>query len=54
MKHTCFNCNKNGTELYGYTICNSCKKDLRLFTKGTVKKYIEKFSKKVYQKNVQQ
>ncbi|WP_299217310.1 hypothetical protein [uncultured Aquimarina sp.] len=35
----CFNCDKNGKNMYGYAICDSCKSKLRLFTKDTIKRY---------------
>ncbi len=35
----CFNCGKNGKQLHGYMICDSCKSKLRLFTNATIKKY---------------
>ncbi len=35
----CFNCDKNGKNMYGYSICDSCKSKLRLFTNDTIKKY---------------
>ncbi|RAJ11507.1 hypothetical protein [Arenibacter echinorum] len=37
----CFNCDKNGKNMYGYSICDSCRSKLRLFTKDTIKKYSE-------------
>lgn len=48
---TCFNCGKNGIDLYGYTICDPCKTKLRLFTPEIIKKYnsknLEGFSKEI-------
>ena len=52
MENKCFNCDNIGTELFGFTICNSCKKGLRLFTDKTIKKHIEKYSKSGYEKDV--
>ncbi len=47
----CFNCGKNGKDMYGYAICDSCKSKLRLFTENTIKKYNsenpENFSKEI-------
>ncbi len=37
---SCFQCGENGTDMYGYTICDSCKNKLRLFTDKTIKKYL--------------
>jgi len=37
---TCFQCGKQGTDLFGYTICESCKSKLGLFTDETIKKHI--------------
>jgi len=39
MSQSCFQCGKKGTKLYGYTICDSCKSKLGLFTDETIKKY---------------
>ncbi len=36
----CFNCGKQGINLHGYIICDTCKSKLRLFTDKTIKKYI--------------
>ena len=52
MKNKCFNCDNTGSDLFGFTICNSCKKDLRLFTDKTIENHIKKFSKKGYEKDV--
>lgn len=35
----CFNCDNNGKNMFGYSICDSCKSKLRLFTNKTIKKY---------------
>ncbi len=40
MKKSCFQCGKKGSNMYGYTICDSCKSELRLFTDKTIKKYV--------------
>ncbi|PWL38945.1 hypothetical protein DKG77_12005 [Flagellimonas aquimarina] len=40
----CFNCGKNGADLYGYIICDTCKTKLRLFTPETIEKYNSKDS----------
>jgi hypothetical protein len=51
MTKTCFNCGKKGTNIYGYTICDSCKSKLKLFSDETIKKHYlknpEKFSKEI-------
>ena len=52
MNNKCFNCNENGTQLFEFTICNSCKKGLRLFTDETIEKHIQKFTKKGYKKDL--
>lgn len=52
MNSKCFNCNQKGTEFYGFIICNLCKKNLRLFTDKTIKKHISKFTKPIYQKEI--
>jgi hypothetical protein len=36
----CFQCGKQGADMYGYTICDSCKSKLGLFTDETIKKHI--------------
>lgn len=38
--------------MYGYTICDSCKAKLRLFTDETIKKYKSKNAKK-FSKEIQ-
>ena len=51
MEKSCFNCGKKGTNIYGYTICDSCKSKLKLFSDETIKKHYlknpEKFSKEI-------
>ncbi len=51
MAKACFNCGKDGKDMYGYTICDSCKSKLRLFKDATIKKYnsrdSDKFSKEI-------
>lgn len=54
MEKHCFNCERKGQELYGYIICEPCKKELRLFTDNTVEKYVSKFTKQGYKKDVEQ
>lgn len=34
----CFQCGNKGTELYGYIICDSCKRKLRLLTDQVIAK----------------
>ena len=52
MEGTCFNCDELGSELYGFTICDPCKKNLRLFTKKTLSKHSKAHSKSVYEEDV--
>lgn len=40
---TCSLCGAKGTEVYGYTICESCKAKLGLFTDETIKKQIARY-----------
>lgn len=54
MNDKCFNCNTTGTDFFGFKICASCKKKLRLFTDKTVAEHIRKFTKSGYQKDVQE
>lgn len=42
---SCFQCGKAGTDLYGFTICGSCKSKLGLFTDDTIKKHISIYKK---------
>ena len=54
MKKSCFQCKKNGQNIYGYIICDSCKSKLRFFTDKTIKKYNSKnpnkFSKEIQER----
>ena len=43
MKDACFQCGNQGQSFYGYTICDSCKTNLRLFTDKKIKQYITLF-----------
>ena len=52
MEKTCFNCDNIGTDFFGFTICNSCKKDLKLFTNKTIEKHSKTFTKSGYEKDV--
>ncbi len=54
MVNQCFNCKKEGNELYRFIVCDSCKKELRLFTPKTINKHIEKFSKEGYELGVKE
>lgn len=54
MTKKCFNCGQNGTELYGYVICEACKKDLRLFTDKTIERHVAKFTKQAYKKEIEE
>ena len=38
----CFNCGKEGSDLFGYSVCDACKKKLRLFSDTTIGKYTGK------------
>ncbi len=40
MIDSCILCGEEGTDLYGYTICDSCKKKLKLSKDETIKKHI--------------
>jgi arsenate reductase-like glutaredoxin family protein len=53
MKNSCFKCGEKGEEFYGYTICNSCKNSLRLFSDKTIKKHIAKFTKTDYKNEIE-
>ncbi len=52
MSNSCFSCNEKGHKFHGYIICDSCKKKLRLFTDETVRKYVMKFTKSKYEKEI--
>jgi len=39
-KKQCFQCGEDGTDIYGYTICDTCKSKIGLFTDETIKKHI--------------
>ena len=47
----CFQCGRKGFDMFGHTICNSCKSKLKFFTDSTIKKYYlknpEKFSREI-------
>ena len=42
VEKTCFNCDNNGSEFFGYVICEECKSKLRLFTESTIEGHLEK------------
>jgi len=42
MAKKCFNCGKEGKNMYGYSICDGCKSKLRLFTDKTIERYNSK------------
>lgn len=54
MNDECFNCGEPGHKFYGYTVCDSCKKELRLFTDKTVGKYVEKYSESEYREEIKE
>lgn len=54
MSRNCFNCSRKGKELYGFTVCDACKNELRLFKDETINRHIKKYTKPEYKKNVQQ
>ncbi len=43
MLYFCFQYGKEGDDIFGYAICDTCKSKLCLFTDETIKKYIDKF-----------
>ena len=45
MAKSCFQCGKEGTNMYDYTICDSCKSKIGLFTDATIKKHISLYQK---------
>ena len=53
MNRKCFNCENKGNEFYGFIVCDTCIKDLRLFTDDTVEKHKKKFSPTAYKKDVE-
>ncbi len=38
-----FNCGADGSDMFGYIICNSCKSKLGLFTEATIAKNITNY-----------
>jgi len=53
MTKPCFNCEKKGVNMYGFSVCESCKSKLKLFTDETIKKYNSKNPKK-FSKEIQE
>lgn len=41
--HSCFNCGAEGFDMFGYSICESCKSNLGLFTDETIARHIADF-----------
>ncbi len=39
MIDSCILCGEDGTDLYGYIICDTCKKKLKLIKDETIKKH---------------
>jgi len=52
MSNKCFNCGQNGSPLFEFIVCDSCKKALRLFTNKTIEMHVEKFTKPAYRKEL--
>ena len=52
MNNQCFNCDKKGIDFFGFTICDACKKDLRLFTDKTIEKHVAQYTKSGYEKDL--
>ncbi len=46
MKNLCFQCGSQGKDLCGFTVCDSCKSKLGLFTDETIKKHIALYKAK--------
>jgi len=42
---SCFLCGDKGTDVYGYTICDSCKSQLKLFSDDTIRRHISLYKK---------
>lgn len=42
MKNSCFQCGNDGSDLYGYIVCDSCKSKLRLFTDEKIQQHLLK------------
>jgi hypothetical protein len=51
---TCYKCGENESNrleyLYGYTICESCIKDLALFKDKTIKRHLDNFDPENYKR----
>lgn len=41
--HQCFNCGAEGSVMFDYTICESCKSKLGLFTEATIARHISTY-----------
>jgi arsenate reductase-like glutaredoxin family protein len=46
MVDSCIFCGEDGTDLYGYDICDSCKKKLKLIKDETIQKHIAMYDQK--------
>lgn len=47
MKQACYNCERNDVklnELFGYSVCDQCEKELRLFQDKTIQQHLAKYS----------
>jgi hypothetical protein len=57
MSKSCFNCGSQGSDMYGFTICDPCKADLKLFSDETIKKHIARYKKsssgRTYEQEIQ-
>lgn len=43
--HSCFACGAEGSDMFGYIICDACKEKLGLFTDATIARHISTFAK---------
>ncbi len=46
MKNLCFQCGRQGKDLCGISVCDSCKSKLGLFIDETIKKHIALYKAK--------
>jgi len=45
MNNKCSLCGDQGSEFYGYSICDVCKADIRLYTDNTIQRQRSNFKK---------
>ncbi len=50
----CFQCGEDGSELYGYTICDSCRSKLGLFSDETIGKHISLYDKPIKKRSYEE